>query len=207
MDQKPVVDTDLSSSSVRFVCGSSFTLFLKDLWLFFSSFLSLVKKSQPAMSTIIWKEDWWLTIDVPVLSRQQRLIQLWGKHKHVDYNNDGITSAIRRGRKERGGRRVTRITVTEEDRWRPGQTVEEDMGISTESFFFFFSSESNRKTNKSRPAWWCHRERVGDRGVHRSHKDNSGNKRWTQEKIFSSFQTERTLVGMLHNLYLRKLYN
>lgn len=148
MDQKPVVDTDLSSSSVRFVCGSSFTLFLKDLWLFFSSFLSLVKKSQPAMSTIIWKEDWWLTIDVPVLSRQQRLIQLWGKHKHVDYNNDGITSAIRRGRKERGGRRVTRITVTEEDRWRPGQTVEEDMGISTQSFFFFFHQRATGKQIK-----------------------------------------------------------
>lgn len=58
-------------------------------------------------SKVICKGDWWLTIDVPILSRQRHFIQLCREYKHDRHNNGRITNATkRRGRS--GGRQVTR---------------------------------------------------------------------------------------------------
>ncbi len=79
-------------------------------------------------SKVICKGDWWLTIDVPIPSRQQHFIQLCWEYKHDRNNNGRITNTIKKRRRS-GGRQVTRMKLTKEDRWQQAWT-EEDAIVS-----------------------------------------------------------------------------
>lgn len=70
---------------------------------FFSPF-SYCRAKVVRRSKLISREDWWLTIDVSILSRQRHFLQLCREYKHDHVNNGGITSAIKeRGRRRLGG--------------------------------------------------------------------------------------------------------
>lgn len=77
-------------------------------------------------SKLIFKEDWWLTIDVSILSRQQHFLQLCWEYKHDCINNGRITNTIKR-RGRRLQRQVMRMELTKEDRWQQFWTVEDLM--------------------------------------------------------------------------------